>query len=197
MASSKSSFSSKDKMTLAAGPGQSHSELTQGGIVHAAGRALLGASSLLASSSPGLLHRLKGSPGLSRLKPLGKKPSKSPLSQGIMNDGHASEYFLGGPLAPPSPHELISLSTSPNPQATSFVALGPPPQSPTTISVMTDLPSTIRGDEAGRYAYSAMRGEKYNSRGPLYDSMAYVDNRPEEKHDHLRLDEHRPGDTSR
>lgn len=197
MESSKSNLSSQDKMTLATGPGQIHPALIQGGVVHAAGRGLLSASSLLASSSPGLLHRLRSSPSLSRLRSLGKKPSKSPLPPGVITDGHASEYFLGGPLPPPTPRELISLSTPPNPQASSFVALGPPPPPQTTLSAMADLPSTIRGDEAGRYAYSAMRGEKYNSRGPLYDSMAYVDNKPEEKHDHLRLDEHGPGDTSR
>lgn len=55
--------------------------------------------------------------------------------------------------------------------------------------------SALRDNDDFRKAIALMRGEKYDSRGPLYDTP-FVEREPKEKFDQLRLHEHAPQGTA-
>ena len=57
---------------------------------------------------------------------------------------------------------------------------------PTEKNAKFEELSQIRSSKSGNEGYAALRGEKYNRKGPLYDNLAFADAKPEKDSEDLR-----------
>lgn len=57
---------------------------------------------------------------------------------------------------------------------------------PTEKNAKFEQLSQIRSSKSGNEGYAALRGEKYNSKGPLYDNLAFADAKPDEDSEDVR-----------
>ena len=57
---------------------------------------------------------------------------------------------------------------------------------PTEKNAKFEELSQVRSSKSGNEGYAALRGEKYNSKGPLYDDLAFADAKPKEDSEDVR-----------